>query len=103
MNTPLSVLTVVQFPGQNITTSGTTASVTLANDSSGNKPKYVRIAATVAAYVRLTKGASTAVAADMVIQPGDAQIVSMAGGLDTISAIQVTAAGIVNIVAVENY
>lgn len=102
MNTPLSVLTVVQFPGQNITTSGVSASVTLANDSSGNKPKYIRVSATVAAYVRFTKGASTAVAADMLVQPGDAQIVSMLS-LDTISALQVTAAGIVNIVAVENY
>ena len=88
--------------GVSITTSGTSASATIPNDSSGNKPSFIRIAATAAACVRLGSGSATAVTTDMQVQPGDAVIMQVPKGYDKVAAIQVSAAGVVQVSPLEN-
>lgn len=92
----------VTVTGATIATTATSASVAIPNDSSGNKPNYVRIAATAPACVRLGKTTATAVTTDLQVQPGDAVILQVPKGYDTIAAVQVSAAGIVQISALEN-
>ena len=87
--------------GVSITTSGVSASATIPNDSAGNLPRYVRVASTAAAYVRLGKTSATAVTTDILVQPADAFILAV-GGNDKIAAIQDTAAGKVQISPLEN-
>jgi hypothetical protein len=95
----LSVMIIA--PGASITTSGVSASVSIPNASSGERPRYIRVAATVAACVRLGT-APTATTADTQIQPGDALIMMVPGGITSIAAIQVSAAGSVQISPLEN-
>lgn len=87
--------------GATITTSGTSASVSIPNCANGVKPLYIRVAATVAAYVKLGKTTATAVAGDVLIQPGDSLVLST-NGLDVIAAIQVAAAGVVQVSPLDN-
>jgi len=87
--------------GVQIATSGTSASATIPNMSSGEAPRYVRVAATAPACVRLGKTTATAVTTDLQIQPGDAVVLAV-GGYDKIAAIQVSAAGIVQVSPLEN-
>ena len=83
-------------------TSAASAGGTIPLDSSGNVPKYIRIAATAAACVRIGAGAQTAVVTDMQVQPGDSVIMSVPSGYTNFAAIQVSAAGIVQISPLEN-
>lgn len=91
----------VTVTGIAIATSGTSASATIPNDSAGNLPRYIRVAATVAACVRIGKTTATAVTTDLQVQPGDAVILST-NGCDKIAAIQVAAAGVVQVSPLEN-
>ena len=84
-----------------ITTGAASAGSALPTDSAGNIPRYVRIAASSAANVRLGKTAATAVATDLQVQPGDAVILSVSG-FDYVAAIQVTVAGVVQVSPLEN-
>lgn len=93
---------IITVTGVSITTSGTSASATVPNDSAGNLPRYVRIAATAAAYVRFGKTTATAITTDMLIQPGDSQVVALPGGCDKVAAIQVLAAGQVQVSPLDN-
>lgn len=88
-------------PGANIATSGSSASVAIPNGEGAQIPKYVRIAATAAAYVRLGASGLTAAAGDMLVQPGDS-IVVRSIGFTHAAAVQVSAAGVVQISPVEN-
>lgn len=87
--------------GVSITTSGTSASASIPLCQSGEVPRYIRIAATAPACVRLGNGTVTAVTTDLQVQPGDAVIVSV-HQLTKIAAIQVAAAGIVQVSPLEN-
>lgn len=91
----------VQATGVNIATSGVSASATIPNASDGNLPRYVRIAASAAAYVRLAKTTATAVNTDLMVQPGDAVILST-NGCDKVAGLQVAAAGVVQVSPLEN-
>jgi len=91
------VVTGIQLASGAASTSGT-----IPNDSSGNKPSYIRVAATAPACVRLGKTTATAVNTDLQVQPGDAVILQVPKGYDTIAVIQVSAAGIVQISPLEN-
>lgn len=91
----------IQATGVNIATSGTSASATIPNALSGELPRYIRIAATAAAYVRLGKTTATAVTTDALVQPGDSLILST-NGCDRVAAIQVAAAGVVQVSPLEN-
>lgn len=101
MSNRLGLGITVLSTGKNIATSGTSAGTTLPNTQSGTAPVYVRVSATAAAYVRVGKGAQTAVNTDMLVQPGDSIILAVAG-CDNIAALQVSAAGIVQVSPLEN-
>lgn len=88
-------------PGVAITTSAASASATIPNTSSGTAPHYVRVSATAAAYVRLGATAATAVAGDILVQPGDAVVLAIPAGITKVAAIQVTAAGVVQVSPLE--
>jgi hypothetical protein len=88
--------------GIQLASGAASSSGTIPNDSSGNKPNYIRIAATAPACVRLGKTTATAVVTDMQVQPGDAVILQVPKGLDTIACIQVSAGGFVQVSPLEN-
>lgn len=88
--------------GANITTSAASAAVTIPTNLSGLPPSYIRVSATAAAYVKIAPSAAVAVAGDVVVQPGDALILSVPAGVTSIAALQVAAAGIVQVSALEN-
>jgi hypothetical protein len=92
----------VNSVGVTITTSGTSASATIPTSSDGNPPRYVRVSSTAAAYVKLGTAAATATTNDMLIQPADAVILHIPGGVTKIAAIQDSAAGKVNVVPLDN-
>lgn len=96
-----SSLTVV-VTGSTTTTSGTSAGATIPNASSGEKPRYIRVAATAACTFRIGAGAQTALTTDLLIQPGDAVVLQVPSGIDQYAALQVTAAGIVQVSPMEN-
>jgi hypothetical protein len=93
---------VVTATGATIATTAASASVAIPNSSSGEKPRYIRIAATAPACVRLGIAGVTAVTTDTQIQPGDAVIFAVPLGYTTIAAIQVSGPGVVQISALEN-
>lgn len=97
---PLSI-TVIST-GVKITTGAASASSALPTAQSGTVPSHVRVAATVAAHVRLGIGSATAVQTDMLVQPGDAVILRVPGGATHVAAIQASAAGIVIVSPVED-
>ena len=87
--------------GINLATSGTSAPGTIPNNSAGVPAKYIRIAATQAAYVRIGTGAQTAVNTDMMVLPAESPIIATLG-CTNIAALQVTAAGVVQVSPVED-
>jgi hypothetical protein len=97
----IDAITVARSTGVNLTTSGVSASATIPLDTVGNKPRYIRISASFAAYVRLDKTTATAVNTDMMVQPGDAVIVQV-GQYDKVAALQVAAAGVVQVSALDD-
>jgi len=92
---------VVVATGVNITTSAASASATIPLMSSGEVPRYIRITASTGAYVRIGNGTPTAVNTDMMVQPGDAVIIAVCNSTK-IAALQVTAAGVVQVSPLEN-
>lgn len=95
---PVSVLAT----GASITTGAASASATIPNDSSGSVASYVRVTATVAAHVRIGVAAATAVATDMLVQPGDSVVLHIPRGYTKIAAIQNAAAGVVIVTPLDN-
>ncbi|MES2187957.1 MAG: hypothetical protein V4505_25625 [Pseudomonadota bacterium] len=85
-----------------LTTSGASAGGALPVASSGEIPRYVRVAATAAATVRMGVGAQTALTTDMLVQPGDAQIMVVPRGVTHMAALQVTAPGVVQVSPLED-
>jgi hypothetical protein len=78
------------------------AGSTLPNMSSGEVPRYIRVAATAAACIRLGIGGVTATVNDTQIQPGDSLSMAVPSGATNFAVIQVSAAGIVQISPLEN-
>ena len=76
--------------------------MTIPNASSGEKPRYIRIASTAAVSIRLGKTTVTATTADTQIQPGDATIMHVPLGMDVLAYVQVLAAGQVQVSPLEN-
>ena len=66
----------VTTAGASITTSGTSARVAIPNNSAGELPRYIRVAASAAASVRLGGNTINAATTDTQVQPGDAVIMS---------------------------
>ena len=88
--------------GAVITSGAVSAQIAIPNASSGEKPRYIRVASSAAASIRLGKTTVTATTADTQVQPGDAVTMQVPLGLDVIAVIQVAAAGQVQISALEN-
>lgn len=88
----------VTAPGAVINFGAASANVAIPNTSGGvgNLPKYVRLVSTQPCYVRITNGAGVAVAGDLMVQPADSVVVR-SHGLTHVNAIQVTAAGVLQI------
>ena len=80
--------------GASITTSGVSASAALPVCNGGGLARGYRITATVSAHIRLGVGAPTAVATDVLVQPGDSMIINRCN-FTHIAAIQNAAAGVV--------
>lgn len=87
--------------GISLTTSIASASGVIPNNSAGAVSKYIRIAVTQAAYVRIGTGTTTAVATDLMVLPGESPIIPTLG-FTNIAALQVSAAGIVQVSPVED-
>lgn len=88
--------------GANIVTGAASANAAIPNTSASQKPRFVRLHATVAAYVRCgTTAGVTAAAGDMIVDPAT-PIVLNVSGYTHIAAIQVAAAGILNITPLED-
>jgi hypothetical protein len=87
--------------GATISFTGTSANVSIPLDSAGNVPRYVRLTATVPCYSKLGISGVTAVAGDVMVQPGDALILAT-NGTTYIAALQVSAAGVLQISPLDN-
>lgn len=87
--------------GSIIAFTGTSASIAIPVDSSGTIPKYIRVAANAACYVKIGPTAPTAVAGDALVQPADA-LVLKTHGMGFIAAIQVATGGTVQISPLED-
>ena len=93
----------VTTTGVTLASGAASTSTTLPNMSSGEKPRFIRVAATAAACVRIGAGAQTAATTDLQVQPGDAVILQVPTGVTTVACIAATAtAGIVQVSPCEN-
>jgi len=88
--------------GVSAATGAASASSTIPNDSSGRAPNYIRVAARNECYVKLGVAGVTATSNDILVQPADSVILQVPKGVTTIAYIQGTAAGVVNIMPLEN-
>lgn len=93
----------VQASGSNLATGAASASVAVPNNSSGQKARFVRVLATADCYIRAGLSGVTAAAGDTYISAGGAgrEILNLMGATH-IAAIQVSAAGVLNIVPLED-
>jgi hypothetical protein len=83
----------VSGTGVKVSVATASSDETLALNAAAGKAKFMRLSATTACYVRWGVGAQTAVDTDLLLQPGDAVVVAVAGA-DTIAAMRVTADGV---------
>jgi hypothetical protein len=75
---------------------------TVSSSSNTDVPKYIRVAATAAAYFRIGAGAQTCVAGDLLVQPGDAVVMAVPSGYTNFACLQVSVAGVVVVTPLEN-
>lgn len=87
--------------GATLASGAGSARVAIPVDGSGGTPRYVRIGATVAAYVRGGDVTVVAAAGDALVQPGDPLYLAVKG-FTHIATIQVTAPGVVSVVPLED-
>ena len=87
--------------GSNIAFNATSSNVAIPTAQSGQAPKFVRLAATQACYVKIGNGTQTAAAGDLLVQPADSVILRVAG-VNNIAAIQVSAGGVLQISPLED-
>lgn len=86
--------------GTTVTTGATSAAVNVPNDASGNRPHFVRIAATAESYINVRGVAATT--NDVLVQPSDSVIVEIPKGITQINYIQGTTSAKVNITPLDN-
>lgn len=83
-------------------TGAASARSTIPVDASGNRPNYIRVAAINESYVKIGDSSVAATANDILIQPADALYLQVGKGNTHIAYIQGTAAGKVNVTALDN-
>ena len=88
--------------GASVTTGAASTGSTIPTASSGEAPRYIRVAASAAAYFRIGVGAQTAVSTDLQVQPGDAVILHVPSGVTHFAALQVAGPGVVQVSPLEN-
>ena len=89
--------------GITIATTAASASVAIPVAQSGEIPRYIRIAASAPACIRIGEGVQTAVTTDLQVQPGDAVILMIPTGITNIACIAATGTtGIVQVSPLEN-
>lgn len=89
--------------GVNQATSGTSATVAIPNTSGGFRPRYIRVTSTADAYFRLGVSAGVvAVAGDTLLKAVEPGLILATMGCTHIAVIQSAAAGLVNIVPLED-
>lgn len=86
--------------GASITTSGTSSSEAIPNTSSGTRPRYALITCTAAAYILPGDSSVAATATDIILQPNHSLKMDVSG-FTHLAALQVSAAGKVNIIPIE--
>lgn len=97
----MDYITVVA-PAANISATTTSASITIPNASDGNRPRYIRVAATGQAFVNMGIGAATAtVAGGTLVQNADAVVMQVPSGVTHIAAITATGTATVNVAPLE--
>lgn len=74
--------------GINLTTAIASVAGTLPNNSAGTPARYIRIAATVASYLRIGTGAQVAVATDLMVLPNSAGLVMATLGATNVAVLQ---------------
>jgi len=92
----------VAATGATVTTGAASAQLTIPSAADGNKPRYVRIAATTESYVKMGVAGVTATSNDLLIQPADSVVLHIPANVTTIAYIQGTSTGKVNVVPLEN-
>lgn len=90
---------VVNAVGATVTTGAASQLVNVPTDASGNRPNYVRIAATTESYISMR---GTATTNDVLVQPSDAVTIQVPKGVTQIAYIQGASAGRVNIIPLDN-
>lgn len=86
--------------GASITTSGSSASVAIPTTASGTPARFALVTCTAAAYIRPGDGSVTATTTDIILQP-NYPLKLVVAGFESLAALQVSAAGKVNIVPIE--
>lgn len=95
------VITIAR-DGSTVTTSGTSTALAIPVNQSGNRPLYIRVAATNESYVQMGGSTVAATANSVLIQPADAALLAV-GGHTHIAYIQGTGPGRVNITPLEDF
>lgn len=88
--------------GSTVTTGAASAAQAIPVANDGNRPRFIRIAATVESYVKLGTSGVVATTNDILVQPADAVILQVPTGVTHVGYIQGTATGKVNITPLEN-
>ena len=93
----------VLAPGvQQATGASSSGAISIPVCLSGELPRYIRVAATAAACIRLGVAGVAATGGDMQIQPGDSQLMEVPLGVTKFAVIQVSTGGQVQVSPLEN-
>lgn len=92
----------VTTTGVSAATGAASARSAIPNASDGNVPRFIRVASRNECYVKIGSSTVTATSNDILVQPADCVILQVPAGITHIAYIQGTAAGVVNIVPLEN-
>jgi hypothetical protein len=82
-------------------TGAASASTTIPNNSAGERPRYIRVAAINESYIKIGGAGVAATANDILIQPADSIVLAVSGAT-TVAYIQGASPGKVNVVPLEN-
>lgn len=88
--------------GFSAATGAASAATAIPVASDGNRPRYIRVSARNECYVKIGINTVTATTNDILVQPADSVILHVPTGVTHIAYIQGTAAGLVNVVPLEN-
>ena len=87
--------------GVNVASAAISAVGTIPNNTAGAVAKFARFAVTQATYIRLGTGTPVAVSTDLMVLPGESEVIATLGMLN-FAVLQVTTAGIVQVSPIEN-